>query len=53
MSQEELPRYYTLLFNGVTKALEQLENQQPFLAKETLIRAQQQAEACYIEDDDT
>ena len=47
---EELPRYYLALFNGVTDALEALEQGDCQRAKALLIAAQQQAEELYIED---
>lgn len=43
----ELPKYYTLLFNGVTEALEALTLQNLGQAKEILIKAQQAAEEAY------
>lgn len=42
-------RLYTLLFNAVTDALEDLEQMNVGAAKARLIAAQQQAEEVYIE----
>ena len=39
---------YTLLFNAITDALEQLDGQDIWQAREILVRAQQQAEEMYI-----
>ena len=43
-------RLYTLLFNAVTDALEELERLNVGSAKAMLIAAQQQAEELYLED---
>ena len=43
-------KLYTLLFNAITDALRQLEEQNIGLAKQTLIRAQQAAEKMYLEE---
>ena len=45
---EEYKKMYLLLFNTITDALEQMEQQNYGSAKETLIAAQQQAEEIYI-----
>ena len=41
-------RLYHLLFNAITDALEQMEQQNYGTAKETLITAQQEAEEIYM-----
>ena len=41
-------KLYHLLFNAITDALEQMESQNFGTAKETLITAQQEAEALYM-----
>ena len=41
-------KLYHLLFNAITDALEQMEQQNYGSAKETLIAAQQQAEEIYM-----
>lgn len=41
-------KMYSLLFNAITDALEQIEQQNFGSAKELLISAQQQAEEIYI-----
>ena len=46
---QELPKYYSTLFNGVTDALAALEQQNYGAAREILVRAQQSAEEAYIE----
>ena len=45
MNYEKL---YHLLFNAITDALEQMEQQNYGTAKETLITAQQEAEVIYM-----
>ena len=45
MNYEKL---YHLLFNAITDALEQMEQQNYGTAKETLITAQQEAEELYM-----
>lgn len=46
----EFPKYYTRLFNGVTDALEALQEQNYIKAQDILIKAQQDAEELYLED---
>ena len=46
---ENLPTYYTTLFNAVTDALEALDHQNVGQARELLLRGQQTAEEQYIE----
>ena len=41
-------KMYTTLFNAITDALEQMEQQNYGTAKETLITAQQEAEENYM-----
>lgn len=43
-------KLYTLLFNAITDALTALDAQNFGTAKDSLIRAQQQAEERYLED---
>ncbi len=45
---EEYKKMYLLLFNAITDALEQMEQQNYGTAKDLLIAAQQQAEEIYI-----
>ena len=45
---ENLPKYYTLLFNAVTDALHLLEKGDVGSAKGMLIWGQQQAEEAYL-----
>ena len=49
---ENFPKYYTRLFNGITDALEALEEQNYIKAQDILIKAQQDAEEMYLEDGD-
>ena len=49
MEKENLPLYYTTLFNGVTDAIAALDQQNFGQAKEILIRSQQAAENACIE----
>lgn len=46
---EELPNYYTILFNAVTDAIAALDRQNFGQARTLLIQGQQQAEAAYTE----
>ncbi|MCI9121665.1 MAG: hypothetical protein HFG00_09115 [Oscillibacter sp.] len=43
----ELPKYYTILFNAVEDALEALEQQNYGIAKKRLLQGQLQAEEAY------
>ena len=45
-----LPTYYTGLFNAVTDAIEALEQQNFGLAKDILIKAQQDAEELVLDE---
>ena len=45
---EEYKKMYLLLFNAITDALEQMEQQNYGTAKDLLIAAQQPAEEIYI-----
>ena len=49
---ENFPKYYTRLFNGITDALEAIQNQNYIEAQDILIKAQQDAEEMYLEDGD-
>ena len=47
LKMEELPNYYTILFNAVTDAIDALDRQDFGQARALLVRGQQQAEnAC-------
>lgn len=46
---EQLPPYYTHLFNAVTDALSAMEQQNYGKAKELLIEAQQTSEELWLE----
>ena len=48
----EFPKYYTRLFNGVTDALEALQERNYIKAQDILIKAQQDAEELYLADGD-
>ena len=48
MENENFPRYYTILFNGVTDAIVALDRQELDQAREILVRSQQEAEEAYI-----
>ena len=48
----KLPAYYTVLFNGITDAIEAINRQNYGLAKEILIKAQQDAEEKALEEDE-
>ena len=41
---------YTLLFNAITDAIDQIDRQNYGMAKELLIQAQQQSEEAYMEE---
>ena len=45
---EDYQKMYSTLFNAITDALAQIENQNSSDAKSTLIAAQQKAEEMYI-----
>jgi len=50
-----MPNYqklYTLLFNRITEAIEQLDQKNYGHARDLLVRAQQDSEECYISEDD-
>lgn len=49
---EGLPKYYTILFSSVTKAIDALNEQNYGLAKSLLIRGQQAAEDAYLKQDE-
>ena len=46
---EELPNYYTILFNAVTDAIAALDRQDFGQARTLLVQGQQQAETAYTE----
>jgi hypothetical protein len=46
---QELPAYYTLLFNRVTDAIAALQNRNYGEAEALLIAAQQEAEKLYLD----
>ena len=48
----EYRKSYFTLFNGVTDAIRHLENKDPVKAWEILLRAQQQAEELYLEEEE-
>lgn len=50
MPNQELPKYYTVLFAAVEDALEAMEQQNFGTAKQLLISAQQKAEEIYLEE---
>lgn len=45
-------KLYTCLFNGITDAIEQLDQQNYGLARELLVAAQQQAEEQYLAEEE-
>lgn len=47
---ENFPKYYTRLFNGITDAIEALQEQNYIKAQDILIRAQLDAEEMYLAD---
>ena len=49
---EELPHYYTVLFQAVEQALDALDEKNYGLAKQLLIHGQQDAEESYLAEDD-
>ena len=49
---ENFKKYYTRLFNGITDAIEALQEQNYIKAQDILIRAQRDAETMYLEDTD-
>lgn len=48
MEIENLPSYYTILFNAVTDAIQALDRQDFGQARALLVQGQQQAEDAYI-----
>lgn len=50
---EELPTYYTILFNAATDAIAALDRQDFGQARALLVQGQQQAEDACIEADET
>lgn len=49
---EELPRYYTVLFQAVEQAIDALDVQNYGLAKQLLIHGQQDAEEAFLAEDE-
>ena len=49
---DNIPLYYTCLFNGITDALEALQARDCVKAHDILIKVQQDAEELYLEDGD-
>lgn len=45
---DELPKYYTILFNAIEQAIESLEDQNYGLARTLLIDAQVKAEEAFL-----
>ena len=45
---ESFPKYYTLLFNAVTDAIEELDQSNYGAARSRLVKAQQDAEEAYL-----
>ena len=48
MENENFPKYYTILSNGVTDAIKALDRLALNQAREILVRSQQEAEEAYI-----
>ena len=48
----ELPKYYTILFNGIEQALQSLEDQNFGIAKGILIGVQQKAEESFLAEEE-
>ena len=48
MESYNFPRYYTILFNGITKAIAALDQQDPGRARQILVLSQQEAEDAFI-----
>ena len=46
---ENFPKYYTLLFNAVTDALEDIDQKNFGAARARLVKAQQDAEDAYLD----
>ena len=49
---ENLPKYYTILFNAITDAIEAIDAQNFGTAKELLMDAQNSAEAMYLNEEE-
>ena len=49
LETKNLPDYYTILFNGVTDAIDAIDQQNYGFARSLLVKAQQAAEESYIE----
>ena len=50
MKTDNFPTYYTRLFNGITDAIQALDQQNILLARHILVRSQQDAEETYRRD---
>ena len=46
---ENFPKYYTLLFNAITDAIEDIDRKNYGVARARLVKAQQDAEEAYLE----
>ena len=46
---ENFPKYYTLLFNAVTDAIEDIDQKNYGAARARLVKAQQDAEDAYLD----
>ena len=46
---ENFPKYYTLLFNAVTDAIEDVDQKNYGAARARLVKAQQDAEEAYLD----
>ena len=46
---ENFPKYYTLLFNAVTDAIEDIDQKHYGAARARLVKAQQDAEDAYLD----
>ena len=49
MEKENFPKYYTILFNAITDAIEALRANNYGEAMDILVRGQQEAEDAYID----
>lgn len=49
---DELPKFYTILFNAIEPALQSLDDQNYGLAKKILIESQQKAEDAFLAADE-
>lgn len=49
---DELPKYYTALFNAIERAIQSLDDQNYGLAKKILIESQQDAEEAFLAEEE-